>query len=176
MKIIVATVGAALVAAVAGQGQQPSTAPRGLAGQKPAAGAPAQRPASALQAAANNRMVVYKTPTCGCCAAWVTYVRRAGFQVEVHDLPDLTEIKRSSGVPQSGESCHTAQVGGYFVEGHVPVEDIRRMLAERPDIRGIAVPGMPAGSPGMEVPGGRADRYQVKAVRRDGSAVVFATH
>jgi len=172
--------GALLLTTISSTGwaQVPKPQPRPATQPRPAAQpAPAPQPASAaLRAAANNnRMVVYKTPTCGCCTAWINYVRNAGFTVEVHDLADLTEIKRNAGVPDQGASCHTAQIGGYFVEGHVPVEDIRRMLAERPDIRGIAAPGMPVGSPGMEA-GDRRDRYEVKAVNRDGTATVWARH
>lgn len=163
--------GAALVVAL--DAQQPRIKPN--ATRPPAPAPAAQLPAASRQASA-TRMVVYKSPTCGCCGSWVTYARRNGFQVEVHDVADVSEIKASAGVPADAQSCHTTQIGGYFVEGHVPVEDIRRMLAERPDIRGIAAPGMPAGSPGMETPDGRRDRYAVRAVRRDGSSYVFASH
>ena len=149
--------------------QQPSTK------QQPAPGPVVTNPVITVPQAAARRIVVYKAPTCGCCGNWVTYMRNAGYVVQVHDVADLTEIKRTSGVPEQAASCHTAQIGGYFVEGHVPVEDIRRMLDERPDIRGIAAPGMPVGSPGMEA-GNRRDPYEVKAVRRDGTAYVFARH
>jgi len=160
---------------LAAQSQQPATKTNPFArpAQRPARAA-AQQPAATQSAA--NRMVVYKSPTCGCCGNWVTHARNAGFQVDVHDVADVSEIKRTAGVPTDAQSCHTTQVGGYFVEGHVPVDDIRRMLAERPAIRGIAAPGMPAGSPGMEVPGGRRDAYQVIAVRRDGTTFVWASH
>ena len=133
-----------------------------------------QQPAAQGQAAA-TRVVVYKSPTCGCCVKWVDYMRAAGFQVVVRDTADMTPIKRASGVPASAESCHTAQVGGYVVEGHVPVEDIRKMLRERPAIAGIAAPGMPVGSPGMEV-GDRRDRYDVVSFTRDGRTAVYARH
>ena len=122
-----------------------------------------------------TKVVVYKSPTCGCCTKWVDYMRAAGFTMEVHDQEDVAPIKRASGVPVSAESCHTAQVGGYVVEGHVPVEDIRRMLRERPAIVGIAAPGMPAGSPGMEL-GARRDRYDVVSFTRDGRTTVYQTH
>ena len=122
-----------------------------------------------------QKVVVYKSPTCGCCTKWVDYMRAAGFTVEVHDQEDVAPIKRASGVPVSAESCHTAQVGGYVVEGHVPVEDIRKMLRERPQIVGIAAPGMPAGSPGMEV-GSRRDRYDVVSFNRAGQTRVYTSH
>jgi hypothetical protein len=122
-----------------------------------------------------STVVVYKSPTCGCCGSWVDHLRAEGFTVEVHDRDDLSEIKRASGVTDNLASCHTAQVGGYVVEGHVPAGDIRRLLRERPPIAGIAVPGMPVGSPGMEV-GDRRDRYDVVAFARDGRTSVFARH
>ena len=140
------------------------------------AGTPAPQ-AVVAQAAqgAPVRMVVYKSPTCGCCSAWVDHVKEAGFEVEVQDIPNVTPIKNEHGLPQHLASCHTALVDGYVVEGHVPADIIRRLLAERPQVTGIAVPGMPAGSPGMEVPGGRKDPYDVIAFSRDGSVSVFAT-
>ncbi len=98
------------------------------------------------------RITVYKSPWCGCCGGWVDHVRAAGFAVEVHDVEDLTPIKRVAGVPGDLASCHTASVNGYAIEGHVPADVIRRLLAERPAVRGLAVPGMPVGSPGMEGP------------------------
>jgi hypothetical protein len=120
-------------------------------------------------------LTVYKTPTCGCCKNWVEHVKAAGFTVEVHDLDDLAEIKAEAGVPRSARSCHTAIVDGYAVEGHVPAETIRRLLRERPKVAGIAVPGMPAGSPGMEVPG-RTDKYDVIAFDGSGGTSVYESH
>ena len=117
---------------------------------------------------------VWRTPTCGCCGDWVEHMRAAGFPVEVHDLPSLTAKKEEHGIAPEHQSCHTATVEGYLVEGHVPADLVRRMLAEGPDIRGLTVPGMPAGSPGMEVPG-RKDPYDVLALLDDGSAVVYAS-
>lgn len=121
-------------------------------------------------------MVVHKSPTCGCCLAWADQMQAAGFEVELRDVDDVAPIKQALGVPASSASCHTAEVGGYFVEGHVPADDIRRLLEERPDARGLAVPGMPVGSPGMEVPSGARQPYEVLLVRRDGSTAVFARH
>jgi hypothetical protein len=118
------------------------------------------------------RMVVYKTPTCGCCRAWVDHVQAAGFAVEVHDMPDVTPVKNEHGLPEHLASCHTAIVDGYVIEGHVPADVIRRLLSERPQVTGIAVPGMPAGSPGMEM-GARKDPYDVIAFARDGKVSVF---
>ena len=119
---------------------------------------------------------VTKSATCGCCKIWVDRLRDAGFQVEVHDVDNLNAVKQRVGLPDGMGSCHTAEVGGYFVEGHVPMEDIKRLLREKPDARGIAVPGMPAGSPGMEVPSGQVQPYDVMLVAKDGSASVYAHH
>ena len=93
---------------------------------------------------------VYKTPTCGCCTKWIDHLRAAGFEVEATDMPDLTTFKAMNGVPDGLTSCHTAMVEGYVIEGHVPASDITKLLQERPKIAGLAVPGMPMGSPGME--------------------------
>nr|WP_242480292.1 DUF411 domain-containing protein [Rhodovibrio sodomensis] len=102
---------------------------------------------------------VWKSPTCGCCAAWVDHLRENGFAVEVENTAQMGQIKRSLGVPENIGSCHTARVGGYTVEGHVPADEIARLLTEKPAVHGLSVPGMPIGSPGMEVPGARP--YQV---------------
>ena len=118
------------------------------------------------------RMVVYKTPTCGCCRSWVDHVQQAGFQVEVHDMADVQPVKSEHGLPQHLASCHTAIVDGYVIEGHVPADVIRRLLRERPQVAGIAVPQMPAGSPGMEM-GGRKDPYDIIAFARNGTVSVY---
>jgi hypothetical protein len=120
------------------------------------------------------KVQVYKSPTCGCCQKWVEHLKASGYDVSVSNVPDVAPVKRELGVPQGAASCHTAFVGGYFVEGHVPAEDVSRLLAEHPDIAGIAVPGMPLGSPGMEGP--NAPPYKVYAVKRDGTLAVFAEH
>ncbi len=162
--------GATLFAAVAG------TAACNGSGPEHARAAPASAGAEAQAAAADVRsetLVVYKSPTCGCCSAWVEHVQAAGFEVEVHDVPNVQPVKEQNGLPAHLGSCHTTLVGGYVVEGHVPADVIRRLLAERPQIAGIAVPGMPLGSPGMEVPGGRKDPYDVMAFTRDGRVSVF---
>jgi hypothetical protein len=119
---------------------------------------------------------VYKTPTCGCCSKWVDHLQEAGFGVRSTDMRDLTDFKASHGVSRALESCHTALVAGYVLEGHVPGDDVKRLLEERPAIAGLAVPGMPIGSPGMEIPGGKVQPYDVIAFRNDGSTHVFATH
>jgi hypothetical protein len=118
-------------------------------------------------------LTVYKSPTCDCCKAWVAHVQRAGFTVTARDLADLSEVKAAFGIPRALESCHTAQIGGYLVEGHVPADLIEKMLREKPVGRGLAVPGMPVGSPGME--GGTPERYQVMLFDKSGSARVYAT-
>lgn len=119
-------------------------------------------------------VMVYKSPSCGCCGGWVDHMRANGFTVAVKEHDDLTPVKARLGVPDSLQSCHTAEVGGYVVEGHVPAANIRRLLAERPRARGLAVPGMPAGSPGME-DGGRREAYRV-ILFGDGGHSVYARH
>lgn len=117
-------------------------------------------------------VLVYKTPTCGCCNGWVEHLEAAGFTVDARNVTDLMSVKRDGGVPPQMSSCHTAIVDGYVVEGHVPAEQVKRLLAERPDVAGIAVPGMPTGSPGME---GRNPRpYQVLSFAHGGEAAVYA--
>ncbi len=119
---------------------------------------------------------VHRSPTCGCCMKWVEHLRDAGFQVRVHEHDDMQPIKKRLGVPETARSCHTAEVGGYFVEGHMPAADIKRLLGDKPQARGIAVPGMPLGSPGMEVPDGTVQPYEVQLVGRDGKTRVYARH
>lgn len=119
-------------------------------------------------------MTVYKSPTCGCCVAWVDHLRANGLTVEVVDEPQMNPLKGSLGVPGDLRSCHTATIGDYVVEGHVPAQDIQRLLAERPAVQGLAVPGMPIGSPGMEM-GDRVDPYEVIAFQGE-QRQVFAQH
>lgn len=121
------------------------------------------------------QVLVYKSPTCGCCQSWAEHLQAAGFPVETRDTQDLDAIKAGAGVPFGQGSCHTAKVGDYFVEGHVPADDVKRLLAERPDALGLAVPGMPIGSPGMEQ-GDASEPYDVLLVAKDGSTTVFAHH
>ena len=136
----------------------------------------ADRFAGAMPSAKPIAITVYKTSTCGCCKVWVERLRDAGFQVEVNDVDNLNSVKQQVGLPYGMGSCHTAEVDGYFVEGHVPVVDIKRLLRERPQARGLAVPGMPVGSPGMEVPSGQVQPYDVMLVGRDGTASVYSHH
>ena len=121
-------------------------------------------------------MVVHKNASCGCCTLWIDHMRAAGFSVEVRDVDNLDPVKSRVGIPAGKGSCHTAEVGGYFIEGHVPAADIKRLLAEGPDAKGLVVPGMPAGSPGMEMPDGRVQPYVVELVGRDGTTSAFAHH
>jgi len=116
-------------------------------------------PVAAL--AATPRVVVHKDPNCGCCGAWVTHLRTAGFSVDVIDTGAINRVKARLGVPDALASCHTAEIGRYVIEGHVPAASIKRLLTEQPAARGLAVPGMPIGSPGMEVPGTPPDEYAV---------------
>ena len=135
-------------------------------------------PGAAAAAGAEAPLVtVTKSPTCGCCADWVAHMREAGFEVEVEDVSQgtLYRLKARLGLTPELASCHTATVGGYVVEGHVPAEDVRRLLAERPEARGLAVPGMPVGSPGMEI-GDRRDPYDTLLIGRDGGTSIFARH
>lgn len=122
-------------------------------------------------------VAVHKSPSCGCCGAWVDHIKQAGYPVEViDDEEDLGPLKLALGVPPGTGSCHTAIVEGYFIEGHVPAADVARLLAERPDARGLTVPGMPVGSPGMEVPSGEVQPYTVFLVNQDGSTTPFSEH
>ncbi|KPQ09332.1 MAG: putative metal-binding protein [Saliniramus fredricksonii] len=115
----------------------------------------------AFAAPAAETMIVHYDPGCGCCSAWVGHMREAGFAVETRATSQINRIKARLGVPPGLASCHTAEIAGYVVEGHVPAEAVTRLLRERPDATGISVPGMPIGSPGMEVPGMEDDAYAV---------------
>jgi len=121
--------------------------------------------------AARPAVIVYKSPECGCCAVWAAHLRESGFDVRINELDDLTPIKHQARVPENLATCHTAFVDGRVVEGHVPVEAIDRLLTERPDVIGIAVPGMPAGAPGM--PGVRREPFDVIAFAADGRQTLF---
>jgi hypothetical protein len=126
--------------------------------------------------AATPVMDVYMSPTCGCCGLWVDHLREHGFVVHEHkDAAVVMDKKEEMGVPRVLSSCHTGVVDGYVVEGHVPADAIRKLLAERPDARGITVPGMPIGSPGMEV-GNRKEPYDVVLLHRDGTSSVYASY
>ena len=119
-----------------------------------------------------RQMVVYKSPYCGCCAKWVDHARAAGFAVTVIDTAALEPIKARHGVPDELGSCHTALVDGYVIEGHVPADLVMKIVTERPAVRGLALPGMVAGSPGMEGP--NSQRYSVVSFDRNGKTAVYA--
>lgn len=136
---------------------------------------PLVQAAAALEASAPlPPMTVYKSPTCGCCGDWVKLAQKAGFKMTVKDTPDVQPLKRMMRVPQQLWSCHTVVVGGYTLEGHVPLDLVKKLLKEKPKAAGIAVAGMPAGSPGMEVPGMKPDRYDVILFHADGRTSVYA--
>lgn len=121
-------------------------------------------------------LVVHKSEGCACCDGWVRHLRAAGFAVEVREESNMNEIKTRVGVPAGKGSCHTAVVAGYFIEGHVPAPDVQRLLAERPAGKGLVLPGMPLGSPGMETEDGTVQAYTVELVLPSGETVAFAQH
>jgi hypothetical protein len=123
---------------------------------------------------ADPTMTIYMSPTCGCCAKWVDHVKAAGFKTVVHEEQDMDTVKESLGVPRDMRSCHTAQVDKYLIEGHVPAEDVRKLLTQKPKAAGLAAPGMPASSPGMAVPGEPHEAFDVLLFQRDGKSEVFA--
>ncbi|MBA1154620.1 DUF411 domain-containing protein [Microvirga mediterraneensis] len=124
----------------------------------------------ALAEAGLPKIIVTKDPSCGCCSAWADHMKSAGFPVEVRETPEINRVKVRLGVPDDLASCHTAEVGGYVIEGHVPADAVKRLLAEKPQARGLAVPGMPVGSPGMEVKGAAPDKYDVVLFGSSGRA------
>ena len=118
-------------------------------------------------------IVVYKSPTCGCCKAWISHLKENGYTVDVRDQANVSPIKKEFGVPMNLQSCHTAKVDGYVIEGHVPADLITKLRKEKPQIKGLAVPGMPMGSPGMEGP--RKDDYDIIAFEENGKTSVYAS-
>lgn len=120
-------------------------------------------------------VTVYKSPTCECCSDWVAHMQENGFEVKTTDLADMQQIKNRFNVPRELASCHTAVVGGYVVEGHVPAKDVKRMLGQEANVAGLTVPGMPVGSPGMER-GNQLDPYNVLAFSKNGKANIFAKY
>lgn len=159
----------ALMVAACGGGQSGDAA----ASEQLAHAAGADGSAAAADAAPLDTLVVYKTPTCGCCSNWVDHIRESGFAVVTHDLNDLTETKQELGVPAGRVSCHTATVRGYTIEGHVPADLIRKLINESPrGVKGLAVPGMPIGSPGME--GIIKQEYDVLSFDDAGNVRVYA--
>lgn len=132
----------------------------------------APSPAAPASLAADRTIKVYKDPNCGCCAEWIKHLERNGFKVEVMDMPDLSAVKTRYGVTDNLRSCHTGVIGDYVIEGHVPADLIVKMLEEKPKIAGLAVPGMPMGSPGME--GATKEAYDVLTFDRAGHTTVYA--
>jgi hypothetical protein len=132
--------------------------------------------AGAAQRSQQPLIEVFKSPTCGCCSQWVEHMRAGGFTVRATNLEDLTDVKTKHRVPAQMESCHTGVVNGYVIEGHVPAADVHRLLRERPPVAGVAVPGMPIGSPGMEVEGVKARPYDVMSFDKQGATRVFSKH
>ena len=130
-------------------------------------------PAAAMAFTAGEEVVVFRSAYCECCEAWESHIAEAGFVVQDHVADDMDGIKEAMGVPVESASCHTARVSGYVVEGHVPAASIQRMLKERPEIKGLAAPGMPMGSPGMEVDGIVADPFSVFSIANNGTMVEF---
>lgn len=131
---------------------------------------------AAAAAAAGPKLTVYKTASCGCCRGWVTAMARAGFSPTVVEVEDLSAEWRKRGVPDPLSSCHLADIGGYVTVGHVPPQDVRRLLKERPKALGLTVPGMPLGSPGMEHPSGKTEAYETLLLLPGGRTRVFARH
>ncbi len=119
---------------------------------------------------------VHKDPNCGCCGGWAEHMQAAGFPVQIHDTADMAAVKQRLGIGDGMMSCHTSEIDGYVVEGHVPVEAIRKLLAERPKARGLVLPGMPIGSPGMESPDGYRQPFTVSLLGEDGSLSAFSRH
>lgn len=132
--------------------------------------------ANVVLAQSSPAIAVTRDPGCGCCLKWVKHLEDAGFKATVSESSEMDAVKDSKGVPKTARSCHTGVVGGYVIEGHVPAEDIKRLLKDRPDVVGLAVPGMPVGSPGMEVPSGRIQPFDVLAFDKTGKTTVFASH
>jgi len=128
----------------------------------------------AVVGADSSQIVVYKSPTCGCCGKWVDHLRQNGLSVKTIDVPDVSPIKRDNKLPVQLSSCHTALVDGYVIEGHVPAQDVKRLLKERPAVSGLAVPRMPIGSPGMEGP--NPEPYSVLSFDRSGKIEVFSSY
>lgn len=127
----------------------------------------------AARASGRPEVVVYKSPSCGCCQGWVDHIRKAGHAARIVERDDLAPVKARARIPEALQSCHTAFVEGYAIEGHVPAEAIARLLAERPAILGLAVPGMPAGTPGMEVAGAAPEPFSVMAIPLSGAPAPF---
>ncbi len=131
-------------------------------------------PVHAATGPAHPVITVYKDPGCGCCKSWIEHLIKHGFRVNAKDTPDMQDVKTSLGIPKKLGACHTAMINGYLIEGHVPAADIQKLLRTKPKIAGLAVAGMPTGSPGME--GGTPQHYQVLAFDRLGNTRIFARY
>lgn len=142
----------------------------------PASNPAASAPPTGEQAPAARTMVVYKSPTCGCCSDWVGYMEQHGYTATVEMVEDIAVVKEEHNIPTAVWSCHTALLDGYIIEGHVPVEAIERLLTERPPVAGIAVPGMPVGSPGMEMAGAAPQPFDVVTFDASGATAVYSSY
>lgn len=130
--------------------------------------------AGSVLAASDMVIDVYKSPTCGCCSKWAGHMEKNGFKVRIHEVADASGVRRESGIPATVGSCHTAKIGGYAIEGHVPAADVKRLLREQPKAVGLAAPGMPQSAPGMDSPTNQP--YEVLLVKTGGATEVFAKH
>ena len=133
------------------------------------------QPLTALARTPNKQLTVWKTPTCGCCGDWVSHLRKSGFEVVINEVNDTATIRKKFGLADNFSACHTARLNGYVIEGHVPAQELNRLLVEKPVALGLAVPGMPLGSPGMEV-GSRRDAYSVLLVQSDGRTRIYQSY
>ncbi len=149
-------------------------------GATPSASTAATPATSATKAAAATQALpivhVHKDANCGCCNGWIAHMRAAGFTVVAHDSDDMAAVKQRLGILLSQASCHTAEIGDYVVEGHVPVEDVQRLLREKPAARGLVLPGMPIGSPGMESADGYRQPFTVELLGKDGTSQPYSQH
>lgn len=133
-------------------------------------------PEKSLTITDKREITVYKSPTCGCCTSWESHMSKAGFKVTSKATDNMTEIRKQYDVPEKMQSCHTAVIDGYVIEGHVPAGDVEKLLETRPDVVGLAAPGMPAKSPGMQPEGEKPANYDVFSFDRQGNINVFASY
>lgn len=133
------------------------------------------QPLTALARAPSKQLTAWKTPACGCCGDWVSHLRKSGFEVVINEVNDTAPIRKKFGLAENFSACHTARLNGYVIEGHVPAQELNRLLVEKPVALGLAVPGMPMGSPGMEV-GSSRDAYNVLLVQSDGNSRIYQSY
>lgn len=176
--IVLAAIGFALAGCARQETEETSTVRNKPEVQETnAAPQPAQNEEKKVGGENASAITVYKSPTCGCCGAWESYMTKAGFQVESKPTDKMSEIRKQYRVPEKMQSCHTAIVDGYVIEGHVPADDVKRLLKERPtDIVGLAAPGMPQKSPGMQPEGEKPSGYDVFSFDEKGNAKMFASY